>query len=445
MAWVALGLAAAQAQQAPVLTLQQAVNMALEKNPLRKAAAADVQVAGADVRVARSFVLPKVTLTETATLGDDPVYVFGSKLRQQRFTANDFTLNRLNTPDAYGNFETRLGGTWTLFDSFASWHGMARARQRKEAAGRQLERTDQEVVFRVVSAYLDAQLAAKQLAVASQAQATAQAIVERSQARFDSGVAVQSDLLAAKVRLASRQQELIRARDNVELAESQLALAMGVPLSERFALSDALGERNLELPALAELEQQALTQRPDLKRVAAETAAQHESVAMAKASFGPRVNAFAGWQTDHPSLLAGGGGSNWLGGVSLQLDLFAGGAKRAELARERALEERAAALRHSADDQVRMEVRRAYYEVDASRQQVEVARAVIAEAQESLRILQDRYENGLTTMTDVLGAEDATRHSQTDYWEALSRLQTSYAHLELARGTLTPQSPVVMP
>ena len=60
---------------------------------------------------------------------------------------------------------------------------------------------------------------------------------------------------------------------------------------------------------------------------------------------------------------------------------------------------------------IRLEVRRAYYDVDASRQQMEVARAAIAQAQESLRINQDRYDGGLTTITDLLGAEEAARRS----------------------------------
>ena len=72
-------------------------------------------------------------------------------------------------------------------------------------------------------------------------------------------------------------------------------------------------------------------------------------------------------------------------------------------------------------------------------------RAAIAQAQESLRINQDRYDSGLTTITDLLGAEDAARRSQTDYWEAVYHFQTSYANLELASGSLNPQSPVVVP
>ncbi len=245
--------------------------------------------------------------------------------------------------------------------------------------------------------------------------------------------------------MASRQQELIRARDNLDLARAQLSTAMGVPMDSLFQPAEALAERALPVPVLQEVEKRALANRPDLKRIQSQEAAQQQSVAMAKSSFGPRVNAFAGWELDNPTFLAGGGGNNWLGGVEVQFDIFEGGAKRAELSRQRALADRVGATKQAATDAIRLEIRRAYYDVDASRQQLEVARAAIAQAQESLRINQDRYDGGLTTITDLLGAEEAARRSQTDYWEAVYRFHTSYANLELASGTLNPQSPVVTP
>ena len=442
---LALATASAQQEQPSSLTLQQAVTIALEKNPLRKAVLADTKAASADVREARSFLMPRLTFSETATRGNDPVYVFGGELRQQRFTAADLAFNKLNSPVPFGNFATRFGGSWNLFDSLASWHGIDRAKKMTEAAGHQLDRTDQEIVFRVVSSYYQVLLAAKQLEVAEQAVKTAQAIMDRSQTRFDSGLAVQSDLLTAKVRMAARQQELIRARNNMEMARAELNTAMGIPLDAPAQPSEALAERALPVPSLQEVEKQALVNRPDLKRVQSEEAAQRQSVAMAKSAFGPRVNAFAGWEMDNPTFVAGGGGNNWLGGIEVQFDIFQGGAKRAELSRQRALEEKVAAMKQVATDGVRLDVRRAYYNLDSARQELDVARAAIAQAQESLRINQDRYDGGLSTITDLLGAEETTRRSQTDYWEAVYRFHTSYADLELASGSLNPQSPVVMP
>jgi outer membrane protein len=444
LSWSAVGVAQQEAPP-PSLTLQQAVTIALEKNPLRKAAIAETKAASAEVGQARSALMPHLTFSETATRGDDPVYIFGSKLRQQRFTTADFALNQLNTPPPMGNFATRFGGTWNLFDSFASWHQIRRAKLMTQVSTEQLDRTDQEIVFRVVRAYYQELLAVRELQVAEQSDKTARSILDQSQVRFDSGLVVESDLLTAKVRMAERQEEIIRAQNNLEMARAQLNTEMGVSVDSSFQPSEKLAERSLPTPLLAELEKQALTNRPDLKGVASEEAAQRLSVAIAKSSLGPRVNAFADWEMDNPTLAAGGGGNNWLGGIEVQFDLFQGGAKRAELSRQRALEEKVTALKQAATDGVRLEVRRAYYEVDTSRQQIEVARAAIAQAQESLRINQDRYDSGLTTITDLLGAEEAVRRSQTDYWDAVYLYQTSYAGLELASGTLNAQSPVVTP
>jgi outer membrane protein len=438
-------LCAQQTQQPSPITLQQAVNIALEKNPERKAALADTRVASADVREARSFLLPHVTFSETATRGNDPVYVFGSKLRQQRFTTADFALNVLNTPTPFGNFGTRFGGTWNLFDSFGSWRAVNRAERVKDAVGHQLERTDQEIIFHVVDSYYGVLLAKKQLEVAEVSMKTAQAILDRSKDRFESGVVVESDLLSAQVRLATRKQELIRAQNNLALARAQLSTSLGISTENDFDPAEVLAERNLPATTLEEAEKKAMELRPDLKRIRSEEAAQQQSVSIAKSAFGPRVNAFAGWEADNPTFLAGGGGNNWLAGIEVQFDLFEGGAKRARLSHERAMQEKVRAVKEMATDATRLEVRRAYYELDSARQLVEVARATIAESQESLRINQNRYDSGLSTITDLLASDEAARRSQAEYWEALCRYHTGYANLELASGSLNSQSPVVMP
>jgi outer membrane protein TolC len=440
------GLSSAQDLPSPAaLTLKQAVAIALEKNPQRKAVLADTKAAASDVRVARSFLLPRVTFSEVMTRGNDPVYVFGTKLRQQRFSDFDFALNVLNTPPPLGNFSTRFSGSWTLFDSLASWHSLDRAERMKEAAEHELERTDQELEYRVIEAYFGALLAKTRVGVAEQSLKTAQAIVERSKNRYETGVIVESDYLSAQVRAASRQQELIRAQHDLALARSQLSTAIGLSGQVEYVPADDLSERTLPLLKLEDAEQKAMTSRPDLRRIRSSEAAQQQSVAMAKSAFGPRVNAFAAWEADNPTFVAGGGGNNWLAGIEVQFDLFQGGAKRAQLAREQATQEKLGALQEVAKDAVRLEVRRAYYDMDAAKQQIEVARLAIAESRESLRVNQDRYDAGLSTITELLAAEEAARVTQTNYWETLCRYYTAYAALELAGGALNPQSPVVTP
>ncbi len=430
------------AQTATPLTLPQAVNMALEKNPLRKAALADTHISTAAVREARSPLLPKIMFTESAVRGNDPVFVFGTRLRQQSFTLADFALNRLNTPTPISNFSSRFSGQWSLFDGLQSWYGVSRAKYIQQAAEQQLDRTDQQLVYQAVEAYYGVLLAQKQLQVAEEALKTAQAIEASSRARVESGMAVDSDLLSAQVATSQRKQELIQMRNGVALARTQLALALGMSADTVYEPQEALADRTFPEPPVVDLEAQAMEKRPDLKRVESERSAQAKSVSMAKGALAPRLNVFGSWETDSPSP-GWNGGNNWIAGAELQFDLFDGDNKRAHLAREKAMQEKAAAMRDAFRDSIRLEVRKAYYDFDAARQQVEVARGAIAQADESLRINQNRYEGGLTTVSDLLRVEDAARRAKADYWQAVYRVQTSYAGVELATGTLTPSSPVV--
>ncbi len=424
------------------LTLTQAVTTALEKNPARKAAVFEKNAAAAGIKLARSALFPQIKFTEAYERGNDPVFVFGGRLRQQRFTASDFALNRLNTPIPFGNFATRFSGGWQLFDSGVSWLQLRQARRMDDVAERKLQRGDQELVMRVVNAYAGLLLAIKQQRVAEDALQTSQSILDRSRAHVEAGMVVESDLLSAQVNHASRQEELILARNAVALARAQLNIEMGISPDTQFEPADLAGEKPLPVVTLDELEKRALERRPDLQAVSLQQTIQADGVRAAKASFGPRLNVIADWQLDNPRF-AGGGGNNWMAGFELQVDLFDGGAKRARLAREHALKGRIDALHDAAASGIRLEVRKAYLDFDTARQQVEVARAAAGQAQESLRIGQNRYEAGLSTITDLLRMQEAALRAQTDFWQSLYRLQTSYASLELATGALDLNSPVV--
>jgi len=444
--WIALVLAAlissATAQQSAPLTLAEAVQMTLDKNPLHKAALADTRAALASVREARAPLLPKLTFAENWTRGNDPIFVFGTRLRQQIFTAQDFALDNLNRPTPISNYATRFSGQWSLFDSMQSWMGLGRAKFMSQAAEQQLSRTDQELVFQTVQAYYGVLLAQKQLQVAQEAAKTAESIEQQSRARVESGMAVDSDLLSAQVLASSRRQEMIARRNELALAQTRLALAMGMSADAQYEPKEALEERTFPPADVNQLEKTALEKRPDLKRVESERSAQAKSVSMARAAFGPRLNAFGSWEEDSHAL-GWTGANNWIAGAELQFDLFSGGSKRAALAREKALTERATAAQAGLEDAIRLEVRSAYYDFDAAQQQVAVARSAIAHADESLRINANRYEGGLSTVTDMLRVEEAAHRAKADYWQAVYRMDTSYAGVELATGTLTPASPVV--
>jgi outer membrane protein TolC len=424
------------------LTLEQAVVVALERNPVRKAAVFEQRAAFAGFKLSRAPLLPRIAFSETYQDGNDPVYVFGAKLRQQRFATADFALNQLNTPTPFSNYVARFSGQWQLFDSGATWARTMQARKASNLAQRNLDRTDQELVMRVVDAYTGLLLAKRQVEVSREAMKSSQSVLDRARSNVEAGMSVESDLLSAQVNHAARQQELIRAENDASIAAARLNHELGVAADTNYDLAGVLADRVFPSEPLDQLEARALDRRPDLQGIALQQSIQQNSVKIAKAAFGPTVNAVGNWEADNPRF-GGGGGNDWMFGLEVRLDLFDGGARTAQLQRERALKQKVDALRESAVSGVRLEVRKAYFDYDAARRQLEVARTAVAQADESLRIGHDRYDAGINTITDLLRMEEADVRAKTDYWQAVYRVQSSYANLELATGTLSPDSPVV--
>ena len=88
-------------------------------------------------------------------------------------------------------------------------------------------------------------------------------------------------------------------------------------------------------------------------------------------------------------------------------------------------------------------MRRAWADLKAAVQRIEVARAAVAEAEESLRITQNRYEAGLSNVTDLLRNETAVLESRTRYLAAVHDQRIAATMLELAAGRLSPASEVL--
>ena len=99
-------------------------------------------------------------------------------------------------------------------------------------------------------------------------------------------------------------------------------------------------------------------------------------------------------------------------------------------------ESRAEALRKRADSAIQLEVRKAYLDVRAAAQRVEVASAAAAEAQEAHRIIQNRHQAGLTTVTELLRSETALAAARTRRLAAIYDHRVAAAALEHAAGTL---------
>jgi outer membrane protein len=436
LAFLVCSSAVAARTQEP-LTLQQAISAALKHSPQAAIANADKNEAKATASMARSQLLPQLNFTEDISRGNDPVYAFGTRLRQRSFTQADFALNALNYPSPIGNFATRFSGSWMAFDSFKTQKQIHSADLMRASASSSAQSVNQQIVLRVVAAYQAVLYAQREIDVARHEQDTAAALMASVDEHVKAGLTVESDRMSAEVNVAARKQELIIAEGDLELAWAELAEAMGSADLKQTELKPIEPHEFPEQPVEQEIAT-ALRTRPDLKAVGEARSAEASNLSAVKSEFGPRVSAYGNWELDQSSF-AGSGGNNWVAGVQLTIDILPLG-KRSQLARESAVKQKVDAQLAQSQLHVRMEVSQAHIHVKTAQLQRQTSEAAMQQSAESLRILKNRYGAGLATITDLLRAEDAERQSQSNYWHAVYGNALAYTDLLYAIGTLTPEA-----
>ena len=135
----------------------------------------------------------------------------------------------------------------------------------------------------------------------------------------------------------------------------------------------------------------------------------------------------------------------WMLGVAVDINLFDGLGKLARLRAADAEKRRSLASQRDAMETIRLEVRRAVLDREASLEAMSVARESVEQARESHRITQVRYEGGLANVTDLLRSQNALLGAEARHLGALYQARLAAVRLALVTGTLERGAEVLRP
>ncbi len=285
---------------------------------------------------------------------------------------------------------------WAPVD-FSADAGYRAASAEADAAGLGAEWASRAAAFRAEVRYLEAVGAEWRLAAVEAALTAAQANEDLTSRRRDQGMLTDADLLQARAALEGARARRIDAQRGLTDARVRLAVAMGwpagavpVPVDTTFADRGAgAGD---------------VTARPDLMASEAGVRASEARLAQVRRARLPRVEGFARLET-HSAEAFSGAEHDWTVGFQVRVPLFTGFKITAQ---ERA----AASMRDAARIEYEQRVREAEAELGEARRGVEAARqgstaaqAAADAAAEAARLMRRRFEEGLTTTSELLGAE----------------------------------------
>jgi len=424
------------------LPLREAVQLALRQNQSIAVAGAGLRAATARIDEARSGSLPKLTYSESFTRSNNPVFVFGSLLTQHQFGAENFNLGPLNRPDSVNNFQSQLTVDQVLYDARQTTDSVKSAELSRQMTGEEQRLARMQAIAGTVRAYYGGVLAAASLKAAEQALRSAEADLDRAEAVRAAGMSTDVDVLSIRVHLAAVTEQRIQRAAELDVAKSALNDALGLPLDTAHELTTALMPLDLPDMTLEELERSAPAARPEARQTHLAADLARTRIDSARAALLPQVTFRGVFEADRQQFI-NKGGANWLASIGMRWNLFNGFADKARIAESNQLMERAHADELRVDSGVRLEVRRAWAELHAAQQRIEVAKASLAEAAESLRITQNRYAAGISNVTDLLRNETAVLEGRTRYLAAVHDQRIAATMLELAAGQLSADSEVL--
>jgi outer membrane protein len=428
------------AEEPEPLTLSSAVDRALKTNPLIRMTLSGREIADAQLREMRAGWFPLLQFSETFTRGNNPVFVFGSLLEQGRFGAENFQISSLNNPEPLSNFRTAITLRQAVFDQLQTYTRANQARLGQQQADLQKVMVEQQVRFEVIRSYYGVLVALAKKDVAEEAVKMAESDVKRTRDRFEHGLVVQSDLLAGEVQLGEFRQQQIDSEGDLAIAYGALNTAMGVPVDTGQKVAGELGDKGFEAVQKEDLIRMALLQRPDYVRTGYTVLANKEGVLGAKREYLPRLDFMATYGASGKDLTSGS--SDYTMSANLTFNIF-DPARGARINKARAAESMATAEQEHLANQIRLEVVRTYQQYVSARERRTVAGQMIDQAAETHRIIQNRYREGLTTITEVLRAETALVRARLNLIAARYDHYVSYAHVLLSVGILTHIEPFI--
>lgn len=414
-------------QEKMTLTLDDTIRLALSQNPYHLASGERVEAAKAIIREAAANFFP--------TLNAQGLHTLDEKVFSLEFPDPITGKSQRVTIDFTRDYQFSLSLSLPLFTGGRLVSGFKQAKYNllsTEEGARQSENT---TVFNAKTAFYGCLIAKEFVKVAEEAVEVAEKHLKNVKSLHEVGMASKFDMLRSEVQVANLKPQLIKARNNLEIAKLGLKTLLGIDLSQSLEIKGELIYEAYE-PDLEECLAKALRNRPEVSQLNYQKQMAEETVKLARAADLPTV-ALSGtynFWADKLNFQKDTWQSFYAINLVLNVPIFNGFSASARVAQSKAMIRELELTRKGLEETVGFEVRRAILNLKEAKESLLSQEKNVEQAQESLRIAELNFSEGLATTLDVSSAQAALSQAKTNYTQALYDYGVSLAQLDKAMG-----------
>ncbi len=319
----------------------------------------------------------------------------------------------------------------------------------KLAAGANFIQANQDVAFRVASAFYQLLTQQERLAAAEATLKTAQTTADAAEFQLRNGRSTQPDVLNARAEAAQAVFDRESADGDEKIARVTLTEAVGVDPSPNIII-DAANSAPLPSDLAASIDaliDRAMVNRPDLAAQVAEIRAADDAIKAARSEYWPKIvleGAAAQtsiWPTADYGQLGNASQPTWSAALAIQWRLFDGGERKNEVAKAESKKREAQDELREKKDQATRQVWTAYIAFRTALRKEQAAVALLDSASASYSASLDAYKYGVKNLIDVVTAERQLAQARLSGVSARSQLFLETVDLEFVTGNLLRNGP----
>ncbi len=417
-------------QDVRAITLKQAVDAAIEKGIELKLSRLDQTSKEFRYKASSTWLLPQLKVSYSAINTNSPLTTFGLKLDQAKLSAPDFNPVLLNNPNSRFNFSPKADVYQAIFDLEKIFQKES-ARHLLSAAQFEEARKREQVTYDAKLAYFDLWLAYKSVEAGNASLLTSQQILSSGRAHYQQGLVLLSEVLDAEVMVSAARRNLIAAHSQLLDASKRLSLVMG-----QSSFNVYRPETDLQsIDSTVDTTQNIAAMRADFAALQKQIQASETQVKASRAGGLPVIYAFGDYSFNSP-VVTGIGRGGYVIGMQLSWNVFNGNRLKNQASAEQiettALIERLSQAKREAVARLHG----AYRALADARAEYEQAALEEKAAQASMKILGDRFAQGLVSTADFSRASKQVTDAVLDKEKAFYTLNATQASLDfLLAGT----------
>ena len=415
------------AQEKGRSSLEECVTEALANNRSLSAKKEKIEQSILLKKQARSEFLPKLSTTYSYTRFDEQ-----KTFRSTLMGGGEIAVSSLN------NYQWRGTVTQPLFTGFAliSSYELAKLGIDQSTIGVELEKLD--LTLRVKEAYYDILKADKAVEVARKAVESLDSHVDVARSYYKVGMIPVNDLLKAEVELGNAKHDLIKARNGSKLARSSLNFVLSRRIDASINVEDIL----VYVPERGDLQEyleRAFHNRPEIRLLDVNIKQADEQIVLARSGNYPGIVLSYDYikEGDDPGVSGSDfhDSSSWQVMAALSWTFWEWGKTNYSIEEKRSFRRELLETRSALKDGISLEVYEAVLALEETEQNIPTTKKAVEQAEENLRVSQERYKAQVTTSTEVLDAQTLLTQARTNYFSALYDHNLARANLKRALGT----------